>query len=427
MSTRDSDTRGKRVSEESTGMGESMNEAEALVMAIAEVWGGTGQALLDIEPDLIDALRDLEAALEDGTADTGEAQRRVVSVLNRAPEIAENVAEERLILQLGTERGSGGALSLPVRLNIVPVVYATNRAAEGREFGADRGTSVSYGIARVAVKDDARTRTFDVKRYFKMIFGRDAKPTLSIDPSDDIRKPIELLAGQSSKSDVLVFVHGYRVAFEEALIRAAKLVGGYQFQGTVVAYSWPSAGNLGDYAADNQSVLASEPHFLQFLTELGAALPVDAQVHIVAHSMGNQLVTTALRGNLPINLGHLIFAAPDVDSDIFAHSAYGFPKEAERYTLYASSNDRALKVSNRAWSAPRAGNAGADLRVFDGVDTIDASEVDTDFMGHSYALDERTVTADVFYLLTRNLEPGHRYGLNAAFDSSGKPYWVMRA
>lgn len=39
--------------------------------------------------------------------------------------------------------------------------------------------------------------------------------------------------------------------------------------------------------------------------------------------------------------GHVVFAAPDIDADVFKELSAAFRAKARRVTLYASSNDEA--------------------------------------------------------------------------------------
>jgi hypothetical protein len=63
--------------------------------------------------------------------------------------------------------------------------------------------------------------------------------------------------------------------------------------------------------------------------------------------------------------------------------------------------------------------------VLDGIDTIDASELDTGFLGHSYPLEHRSVVADLYALLRLDQAPGERFGMRPMMSSRG-PYWVFR-
>ena len=49
--------------------------------------------------------------------------------------------------------------------------------------------------------------------------------------------------------------------------------------------------------------------------------------------------------------------------------------------------------------------------VLPGVDTIDATKVDTGLLGHSYYGDNRSVLSDLFSLVRYDLPPEQRFGL----------------
>jgi esterase/lipase superfamily enzyme len=173
----------------------------------------------------------------------------------------------------------------------------------------------------------------------------------------------------------------------------------------------------------------SPPRFQQFLAlalgELGASW-----VHAIAHSMGNEVLVNALRdfdaAALPegaARLDQIIFAAPDIDAQTFRDLAAKFTTRAKRFTLYASSRDMALLASQAIHKYPRAGQAGEGLVVVDGVETIDASELDTGLMSHSYIGDHTSILSDIFYLLRRG-KPGDRFGLVEMASPLGR-YWAF--
>ena len=57
-----------------------------------------------------------------------------------------------------------------------------------------------------------------------------------------------------------------------------------------------------------------------------------------------------------------------------------------------------------------------------GIDTIDVSSLDTDFLGHSYYGDNRSVLTDIFNLLAKGDPPDKRFGLRQA-GVAPKLYW----
>jgi esterase/lipase superfamily enzyme len=154
-------------------------------------------------------------------------------------------------------------------------------------------------------------------------------------------------------------------------------------------YSWPSKDNLLAYATDRTTADWSWRH-LQYFLERVARESGALRIHLIAHSMGNQLLVNALDGlgrqpEIKPLFDNVIMAAPDVDAKTFTERNWaGIRDAAKHFTLYASSDDWALKVSRRLNDLARLGEAGGELVVVPGLDTIDASGIDTNELGHSY-------------------------------------------
>jgi hypothetical protein len=95
--------------------------------------------------------------------------------------------------------------------------------------------------------------------------------------------------------------------------------------------------------------------------------------------------------------------------------------QSDRVTLYVNASDSALIVSKGLHAEKRAGDAVTPL-VVDGIETIDCSRIDQSLMGHSYYVDNRDVTTDLFLLLKENLPPSQRTFLEQKKSSDGN-YW----
>jgi esterase/lipase superfamily enzyme len=237
---------------------------------------------------------------------------------------------------------------------------------------------------------------------------------------------------ESTARDVLLYVHGYNVGFADAARRTAQLAHDLRFPGRTVLYSWPAKNRTLGYMADEATVEWTTPHFEAFLamvlTELGAKT-----VHVVAHSMGNRAVTRALEHFDPralppsaATLHNVIFAAPDVDRDVFVQIAAHFDPVARCHTLYASSTDAALNLSKTMHEGPRAGDGGPPPLIAQGLYTIDASGADASLfgLGHSYYGSNRSILDDITKLLTTNDSPLDR-GLIEEQAKDGR-YWRWR-
>ena len=102
-------------------------------------------------------------------------------------------------------------------------------------------------------------------------------------------------------------------------------------------------------------------------------------------------------------VGPAVFFAPDIDGDTFraalavAGRCQGRPPEkptaAASVTLYVSNNDLALRQSQKIHGHQRAGQAGSEIVLCGGVDTIDVGYLNvSDKAGHSYQVDAPIVT-----------------------------------
>jgi len=73
-----------------------------------------------------------------------------------------------------------------------------------------------------------------------------------------------------------------------------------------------------------------------------------------------------------------------------------------------------LVLLDRASDANRrAGDSGENVVIVSGVDTVDVSDIDTSFIGHSYYGSNRTVLADLFELIHGSKPPDQRKWLRS--------------
>ncbi|MDO3559804.1 alpha/beta hydrolase, partial [Ralstonia pseudosolanacearum] len=234
----------------------------------------------------------------------------------------------------------------------------------------------------------------------------------------------------SSNKSMLVFVHGYNVSFADAARRTAQMTYDLAFPGVAVFFSWPSQNQLLAYTLDEQSIEWAQPHLEHFLRELLNNSSAD-NIYLIAHSMGNRALTktlVSLAGSDPQavqRIKEVILAAPDVDADVFVDQiAPGLAKLGAPVTLYASSSDRALMMSKKVHGGARAGESGDHIVVVNGIETVDASNADTDLIGHSYYGDRRSILADIFYLIRNDTRAAQRFGLKSITLKS-QTYWLF--
>jgi esterase/lipase superfamily enzyme len=308
-------------------------------------------------------------------------------------------------------------------------------AGPNLEYGNGRGKFV-MGTCEVSIPRNHQVAELEAPSVFKLDFVEN--PTrhvmlLDIEEEDSnsfFSQLRERVDGSVAK-DAFVFVHGFNVTFEDAARRTAQLTYDLKFQGAPIFYSWPSQGGLFQYAVDETNVVWTVPHLQEFLKEIAAQSGAKS-VHLIAHSMGNRALTSALRelslemrGQPPL-FHEVVLTAPDIDREIFCRDiAPAIISTAKRVTLYASSNDQALVLSKQVHGYPRAGDTGDELVVIPGIETIDVSAVDTSLLGHNYYGDNATVISDMIDLVRNSKSARERSWLEMT-PLDDLFYWVFR-
>jgi len=290
--------------------------------------------------------------------------------------------------------------------------FATDRAATGSHdpanyFGAKKADKISYGICEVSIPRDHRMGELEGPSVWRLEFVPDPNKHVVLAGIktqgktvffDELKKRLQASEGKKA----FVFIHGFNVSFEKAARRTAQIHYDLAFTGVPIFFSWPSQSEFVRYRNDEEMAKWSEPHLKSFFFDLATHLDVD-EIYVVAHSMGNRPTTRALgalfaeRPDLAKRFKEIILVAPDIDAKVFKDKiAPQLLTANRRVTLYASSNDKALKFSKFINGGNRLGDADPSIVVLPGMDSIDASNVETDLLGHSYYADARSVLSDLF-------------------------------
>ncbi|MEH6757208.1 MAG: alpha/beta hydrolase [Parasphingorhabdus sp.] len=166
---------------------------------------------------------------------------------------------------------------------------------------------------------------------------------------------------------VLLYVHGYRETFFTSSRDAAQIARLTDFSGPVIQYSWPSQGQLLKYTVDETNMYWDERNFRKFLTKL-AQQTWTKEIVLVSHSLGARLILPAVEfvdrnsSNADSsNISNIILASPDVDRQDFERDIAEEILSARRVnndrriTVYASSKDSALSLSDDVHGYPRLG------------------------------------------------------------------------
>jgi len=304
------------------------------------------------------------------------------------------------------------------------------------EYGNGRGAFV-MGTCEVSIPTNHQVAELEAPSVFKLDFVENpTKHVVLLDieekDSETFFSQLRQRVDQSTAKDAFVFVHGFNVTFEDAARRTAQLAYDLKFQGAPIFYSWPSQGGLFQYAVDETNVVWTVPHLHEFLKQIADQAGAQS-VHLIAHSMGNRALTSALRElslemqEMPPRFHEVVLTAPDIDADVFRRDiAPAIVKTAKRVTLYASSNDEALVLSKQVHGYPRAGDTGDELVVIPGIETIDVSAVDTSLLGHTYYGDNATVISDMVDLVKNSKSARERSWLEMT-PLNDLFYWIFRA
>lgn len=305
--------------------------------------------------------------------------------------------------------------------------YSAEKSVRGR---------VELGICEVAIPKIHRAGELEAPQIWR--FEREYDPAKHVTLRKTARLQhdafYEQLRAQVSNSpdrEVLVFVHGFNVSFEDAARRTAQMANDLKLQGAPVFYSWPADKYfLLTYGKDEASVGWAAPHLKEFLLDLVHNTDARA-INLVAHSMGNRALTTALR-EIDLQLrdearlfNQVVLAAPDIDADDFRDNiAPAIQRTAKQVTLYASKNDIALGASRLFHRNPRAGDTSRGLVLVAGMHTIDVSNINGGPWGHSYVGASDPVLRDLHLLLT-SLPPERRTWLKMD-ELDGQTYWAFK-
>jgi esterase/lipase superfamily enzyme len=390
-----------------------------------------------------------------------------------------------LYLAGGTDPFAG--LSPEQRRVEVDLLYATDRNVlefpeqgfgTGVQYGHDRLDSLAYGRTTVALGEHVtweelhqasltrdRTHRFvpvmadteELGRFpgaHRLWSDRDGAQDLAMSVVEEtaaaraglIDATEAALAGAERK-EIFLFVHGYNNQFYHAALTMAQLWHFMGRPGVPAVYSWPAGrGGLRGYTADRESGEFTNYHLKQFLRTLAAA-PSLEKIHILAHSRGTDVVTTAIKELMleyraagqdtraELKLGNLVLAAPDLDLDIVNQSlvAEGVMFVPERFTIYLSHGDRALFLSS--WlmdSFKRLGRIilselnpadRAEVTSLPNTTFIDA-DVESDITGHTYLWVNPAASSDVILLLRDGLDPGAENG--RPLEPQADNFWILR-
>ncbi|MBK1790277.1 alpha/beta hydrolase [Persicirhabdus sediminis] len=238
---------------------------------------------------------------------------------------------------------------------------------------------------------------------------------------------------RSDHKDIYLYVHGYKVTFENPILIAAELWHFTGYEGVFVAYSWPATPKALAYIGDSETASYSAHNFRIFLNYLASS--TDARrIHIISYSAGTRMVVDALgdmalqtqhlsasQRKSQLKLGNVVLMASDVDRGIFAGKiADGADQIVDHLIVYQNSRDKALSIPEMLNGRRRLGQALPDDNISDEVHRyirnskslqfVDVSKAafSTKANGHGYLRASPWVSSDILIATSTNMSPAER-------------------
>lgn len=373
-----------------------------------------------------------------------------------------------------------------LRTNRADVLYVTDRAPENdsvdqRIYGYKRSRSVGFGTAQVQFGNDvtwdelvkasrAKDRTVDLTMTVpkvielgrfqptprNMVEALGSNEAAESDARNSVterafRKVLAERLSHTRIKEVYIFVHGFANQFSDGVTTIAQLWHFFGREGVPIAYTWP-AGSPGikAYMYDRESSEFTVFHFKETL-KLIASCPEVKKVHIIGHSRGTDVVSSAMRElhleiagadhharektREALKLGTVVLAAPDMDLDVTIQrmSTARIGMVPERLALYVQPDDQALGMASWLFGGfSRLGEIRSDMfspeeihaiRKAQRPQIIQAHVTDSGAFGHDYFHSNPAVSSDLILLMRYQFLPGAENGRPLTVTENG--FWMI--
>ena len=375
-----------------------------------------------------------------------------------------------------------GELPTELQGNRVDLLYVTDRAPETDElgdlaYGYGRSWSAAFGSAIVTIEpeldwQDLKSVSLEQDRSPRLTmrlisieergrFPESPPPIVLIDgliqpdPStlERARQTEQMLHAElrkrlalAPKQEVVVFVHGYNNEFEDAAQTLAEL---WHFLGREhipILYTWPAGrGGASGYIYDRESGEFTVYHLKNLLRSLGNLQDIE-KVHLVAHSRGTAVASSALRelflesraagenAREKFRISNLILAAPDMDLDVVMQRIVSeqVGRDVDQLVVYTSQQDKAISIAERLFkSVTRLGRLEVSdlsedqLESLQSLHRISFIELQgkSDSTGHGYFHSSPAASSDLIMVVRYDLGPGAENG--RPLKPGGPDFWII--
>jgi len=362
------------------------------------------------------------------------------------------------------------------------MLYATDRAPELSTnentsatgfYTSERGHLLRLGVAKIEHGDGEFS--WEEARRISLAKNRTTDYPLSVTKTNELgiydgsyhpfldKKQLALISEQPAKrfaelinqklaisenKDINIYVHGYKVNFDNAILVSTELWHYLGYEGVFVAFSWPATPERLAYFADAETTISSAYIFRRFLRYLAQETNAE-NINIVGYSQGTRLVADVLHNMAlkyhdetreqtlkKLRIGQVILIGSDIDKQVMAtYIVDGLLKIPKHLTLYVSEKDSALSLSQFFYRRSRLGQmfkaeemSASTLKFLTktpelSVINVTDAEGATNENGHRYFRKSPWASSDILMTLRHNLSPAER-GLIRTEDN---PVWSFPA
>ncbi len=352
-------------------------------------------------------------------------------------------------------------------MDLIPyggILYATDRRPASEDdnekyYVNDRGQLVRLGVARISLHDadvdwnelrqmslsKSRPKDYPIRVTGVTEYGilEDTIPGFArredygddlLDGDEEFAAAVNAQLERSKRKHVYIYVHGYKVVFENPMLVAAELWHFLGYDGVMVGFAWPSTPNTWAYFRDTDTSNGYARHLRKFLEFLGEQT-IAEEIHIIAYSNGTRLAARAFEQLALMNdgksreeilarhrLGNLVMVGSDLDRQVFAaYLADGALDVPRHMSIYVSEKDKALGFSRWITRRDRLGQVIAEEQLTPGgrrfleerrdhisvIDVTDAEGASTG-NGHGYFRNSPWASSDILMMLMYGLTPEQR-------------------
>ena len=364
----------------------------------------------------------------------------------------------------------------------IDLLYVTDRApttdpGDPLPYGAERSRQISFGSATVEFEESVtwdvlvkqstatnRTVPLNLKLGKTKEIGRFPHAPYAIVPAPggvtrdpavmdahekaaaQLQAEIARRTAAAARKEVLLFVHGYANTFQDAALTMGELCHYLGREFVCAIFTWPAGGSRGLFFGYNVDRESGEFAVwdLKKAIRIIADTPGVERLHLIAHSRGTDVLTTALAqlstesyvGRSGIDrrykVRNVVLMAPDMDADVATAKVFNvvsdpdlpygaapnprgvFARLGIQLTVYVSPDDKALSLAQYLFgSLRRLGRIDSSmfspeeveaLRRIGIIDVVQVSGT-TDYFGHSYFTSNPAVSADLIAMIRYGLKP----------------------